>query len=341
MTSDCDSPFCGFDDTSKTHSSKAVDSDSSLSSDEDFHDASCAVATSEIPLKDALSGADCNEWMQAVCEEFRSLISNNTWELMNKPTGAKIIGRKTFLRNKYDGDGKMIRRKARVVAQGSSQRPGVEFEETFAPVTRIESLRMLAALAVQFDLEISQLDIVTAYFNGNIDAEIYMKTPALREEYLAEMGRTEKDSHLKSKIENMIETLSQGEKMCKLRKALYGLRQAGRLSHAKFSHTLMEIGMHPTNADPCVYVDSSPNERTYLLLYVDDILIASNPKRVKEIRERLGKDFEVKEIGKVNYCLGIEVHQSSGKFPLSQRGFVQRILTRFGMVDCKLVRTPI
>ena len=208
-TSDRDSPFRGFEDLNKLHSNKAVDSDSSLSSDDDFRDASCAVATSEIPLKDALSGADRNEWMQAVCEEFRSLISNDTWELTNKPKGAKIIGCRTILRNKYDGDGKMIRRKARVVAQGFSQRPGVDFEETFAPVARIESLRMLAALAVQFDLEISQLDIVTAYLNGDIDAEIYMKTPALLEECLAEMGRTEKDSHLKSKIEKMIKTLSQ------------------------------------------------------------------------------------------------------------------------------------
>ena len=168
-----------------------------------------------------------------------------------------------------------------------------------------------------------------------------MRTPALLEECLAVMGRTEKDSHLKSKIEKMIKTLSQGEKVCKLRKALYGLRQAGRLWHAKISHTLMKIGMHPTNADPCVYVNSSPNERTYLLLYVDDILIASrNPKRVKEIKERLGREFEVKDIEKVNYCLGIEVHQSSGKVILSQRGFVKRILSRFGMVDCKPVRTP-
>ena len=157
---------------------------------------------------------------------------------------------------------------------------------------------------------------------------------------LSRNGAHREDSHLKSKIGNMIETLSQGEEVCKLRKALYGLRQAGRLWHAKISHMLMEIGMDPANADPCVHVGSSPNECMYFLLYVDDILIGSrNPKRDKEIKERLGKEFEVNDIGKVNYCLGIEVHQSSRKVTLSQRRFMKRILTRFGMVDCKPVRT--
>ena len=334
--SEDDSPLRGFEALSRRGGDQVDSSD-----DDDFHDASCVIATAEIPLTTALSGAERDDWMRAICDEFRSLISNGTWELIDKPKDAKIVGCRTVLRIKHDADGSPIRRKARVVSQGFSQRPGVDYAETFAPVARIESLRMLAAIAVKSNLEIHQLDIVTAYLNGDIDTNIYMRTPALLQECLAELARTEKEPSMLSKVTSMLKALVEGEKVCKLRKALYGLRQAGRQWHTKIDSALKEVGMHPTNGDPCVYVDRSRDEVTYLLLYVDDILIASrNPARVNEIKSFLSSRFDVKDIGKVSYCLGIEVEQTLGKITLSQRGFVRRILERFGMTDCKPVGTP-
>ena len=342
VTSDDDESFHGFE---PEDNARALDRDreTTSDSDEEFRDAvSCGMATTEIPLKDALSGTNRAEWTRAIHEEIRSLIKNDTWELTEKLTDAKLIGCRTVLRNKCDADGLLVRRKARVVAQGFSQRPGVDFEETFAPVARMESLRMLVAISARLGLQISQLDIVTAYLNGDIDAEVYMKPPDLLRECLMEMACDNEDAALSSKAKRMISTFQNGNVVCKLRKAIYGLRQAGRQWYAKIDSTLREIGLIPTHSDPCVYVDNAVREPTDLLLYVDDIVIASrNTARVREIKNKLKSKFLVKDMGAVSYCLGIEVRQTRDNITLSQQGFIKKILSRFGMTECKPVGTPI
>jgi len=147
----------------------------------------------------------------------------------------------------------LVRRKARVVAKGYSQRPGIDFHDTFAPVARLESLRILIAISAERGMTISQLDITSAYLHGDIDATVYIEVPELFECMLTRMIQSEPTEKLQNKAQFMLSQLHQGRNVCLLRKALYGLRQSGRRWYLKSYEVLKTIGLTPTNADPCVY----------------------------------------------------------------------------------------
>ena len=312
----------------------------SAEDDVEWHDAEIAMSASEINFSQAISGPDSEDWKDAIYSEIRCLVANDTWSIVEKPVNANIIGCRTVLRNKYKPDGSLERRKARIVARGFAQRPGIDFQDTFAPVARLESLRLLMALAVRFNMNVSQLDITTAYLNGKIDTEIYMGIPELLEEMLRRIVREEKDVQLVKKAKSMLDKLRGGPKVCKLVKALYGLRQAGRQWHAELNGTLQKIGLVPTNADPCVYVDK--NGGTFILVYVDDIRIISNDRaRERQIKEKLSESFDVKDLGEAEYCLGIEIHRDGDRLCISQSGYIRDILRKFGMDSCKAVNTPL
>lgn len=129
-----------------------------------------------------------NEWLDAVQSEVKSLIINDTFDVVSRPQNGKVIKCRTVLKNKFDANGVLKRRKARIVAKGCAQRPGIDFSGTFAPVARLSSLRLLMALAAKFDLTISQLDIETAYLNGNIDTDLYMELPDFLQNTLERMA---------------------------------------------------------------------------------------------------------------------------------------------------------
>ena len=301
-----------------------------------------AMNAVEIPLQEAVNGPNRGEWMEAMYSEVKSLVDNDTWDLVDRPANAKVIGCRTVLRNKHNPDGTICRRKARVVAQGFSQRPGMEFTETFAPVARLDSFRMLMALSVKMDMKIDQIDITTAYLNGDIDKEIYMTQPKYLAEFLTEMISREHDEALVRKAKSMFSQLQSGDKVCRLRKALYGLRQAGRQWHATLDKTLKSIGLFPSESDPCMYIDRESKDPTYLLVYVDDMLIASrNATRITEIKQKLSSAFTVKDIGQARYCLGLEIERSQHGISICQRGYIQEVLQKFGMSESKVVRTPI
>lgn len=234
----------------------------------------------------------------------------------------------------------MERKKARVVAQGFTQRPGIDFHETFAPVARLSFLRVLVALASKHDLRISQLDVTTAYLNGKIDTDIYMAKPTFLDEMLERIIREEKDVNIIKKTKKMLKDLQGNSKICKMQRAIYGLQQAGRQWFAEINRTLKDIGLTPTNADPCVYVDKE--ELTFVLIYVDDILIVyKNKNKEKFIKSKLSEAFEIKDLGPAKFCLGIEIRQEEDTICLSQSGYIRDILQRFGMQDSKPVNTPL
>ena len=192
----------------------------------------------EIPFKEAIVGLDQDKWKNAIYSEIKSLIENNTLEIVEKPVEAKVLGCRTVLRNKYGPDGSLERRKARVVAQGFAQRPNIDFADTFAPVARLSSFRMLIALSVEYIMRIEQLDVTSAFLYGEIDTEIYMKQPELLNEMLQRITREEKDALLVEKARITLTDLSGNNKVCKLKKGLYGLRQAGRQWNAKLHSVL-------------------------------------------------------------------------------------------------------
>jgi len=240
-------------DQKKTSIPEAIE----ISSDEDTgsHESMFAFLASEIPLSQAISGPDAVEWKDAIYDEVKSLVTNDTWELVERPGNANIVGCRIVLRNKYDADGRLDKRKARIVARGFSQRPGIDFHDTFAPVARLSSLRLLIALSAERKMSISQLDIASAYLHGNMDVDVYMEVPELLEEMLMRISKDESAKKLKYKAINMLTHFRQGRRVCLLRKALYGLRQAGRQWHSKLKESLKDIGLTSTNADSCVYTN--------------------------------------------------------------------------------------
>jgi hypothetical protein len=202
------------------------------------------MAASEIPFSEAIHGADKDEWKDAILSEIKTLVINDTWDVVDK----------------YAADGTLDRRKARVVAKGFTQRPGIDFHDMFAPVARLSSLRLLVALAAKYNLKISQLDVTSAYLNGKIDTKVFMEKPALLKEMLQRIIDEEEDDHiLVKKARVMLRDLQGENKICKLRKALYGLRQAGRQWNYEIDKTMKRAGLVPTNAGPCVYVDNNIN----------------------------------------------------------------------------------
>uniref|UniRef100_A0A2N9J933 Uncharacterized protein n=1 Tax=Fagus sylvatica TaxID=28930 RepID=A0A2N9J933_FAGSY len=205
----------------------------------------------------------------------------------NKQTvkqGRKPVGCKWVLRKKYKADGSLDKYKARLVAKGFTQQPGVDFVDTYSPVAKFALVRIIMVVAARLDLELHQLDVKTAFLNGDLKEEIYMD---------------QSDGfHIKD----------QEGKVCRLKKSLYGLKQSSRQWYLKFHQAILDIGYEMSHLDHCVYVWRDKEKLALLSLYVDDILLASNsPDMMKETKFCLGSKFEMKDIGPVNYFLGIRI----------------------------------
>lgn len=296
----------------------------------------------EVPTAQAISGADSSAWQKAMASEVRSLIENNIWEIIDRPIDKRIIGSRFVLRNKYDSSGAVERRKARVVARGFSQRPGVDFRETFAPVARLSSIRAAIATAVQRDMKIEQLDIATAYLNGKIEDEIFMEPPEYFEDILEYITRRKRESScIRKAAERMLDKLNDGDVVCRLNKALYGLRQAGRAWHSTLDQKLHGAGAIPSTADPCVYHVKGDKGESIIIAYVDDILIMSREdEEIKRLKSHLSVRFEVKDLGTVKRCLGLEFSRKKDAVTISQKGYLLDVLNKFGMSECRPVATP-
>lgn len=297
---------------------------------------------SEIPFDEAVKGPNANEWHEAIMAEIKSLLKNDTWILVDPPEGAKVIGCRMVLRDKLNPDGTLERRKARLVAQGFSQMYGVHYSNTFAPVARMGSIRLMMSLAAKYGMDVRQFDITTAYLNGDVEETIYMRTPKDLEKVLQSIASSQGDDTLKKKAKDMLGELRKGKKTCLLKKSLYGLKQAGRNWYEKLSKTLEDFGAKPTASDPCLFQMGSGEDVTMIAVYVDDILVVSrNEELVSKLGKFLGEHFEIRDIGPAQYFLGIEVVQNEGLIAMYQRGYIQELLQRFGMSNCNPVVTPL
>lgn len=222
--------------------------------------------------------------------EVTSLIRNKTWRLVERPTNRKVIGSRFVLRNKYNSAGEVDKRKARVVARGFTQKPGVDFHDTFAPVARLSSIRTAVAVAVQRNMKIEQVDITTAYLNGTVEEEIFMEPPDHIEEILELIVSTKRgENDIKKEAEEMLKVMRNSDVVCHLQKALYGLRQAGRAWHSRLDKELRAYGAVPSNADPCVYCYGPDDSKSFVIVYVDDmILMSQSEAEINKMRKYLG-----------------------------------------------------
>lgn len=302
------------------------------------------VGVAEVAICDALESEDCEEWKDAIESEVLSLVKNDTWDIVQREDNQRIIGCRLVLTNKHGPDGNVEKRKARLVAKGYSQRFGVDYHQTFAPVARLESLRILLALAVQFGWKIWQFDVVTAYLNGYLEEELYMKVPDLLEEMLKRIiPKLSDEPDVKARAMTMLKSLSDGGDTCRLKRALYGLRQAGRQWYTRLSEKLTSLGLTPVANEPCLFCSDKDSEGdvVLLLIYVDDILVASRDiGQMTKIKQSLMEDFKVKDLGLAEYCLGLEIAQGDGQIELSQTGYILGLLKQYNMDKCNPVATP-
>lgn len=185
--------------------------------------------------------------------EIRSIIRNDTWVITDRPKDHKVIDSRVVFRNKYKhDDGTLDRRKARLVAKGFVQRPGINFNETFALMIRLSSIRTMAALAAENDMRLRQFDITTAYLNGKISENIFMEIPRYTASILERIASTKTTKiSLGKKAKKMLEEIKKGDKVCLLRKALYGLKQTGRCWNEKIDHEISKFGGKKTRIHGC------------------------------------------------------------------------------------------
>lgn len=251
-------------------------------------------------------------------EELNSLYENKTWDIVPTPKGKNIVDCKWVFSIKNDSNGNLTKHKARLVAKGFSQKYLLDYDETFAPVTRITTFRLLLAFAVQNNLLVHQMDVKTAFLNGSLNDEIYMKIPE---------GVNEKENHV-----------------CKLNKALYGLKQSARCWFEQFEKILRQHKFQHSDADKCLFtLDNGHITRNiYVILYVDDVIIvAYNIDTIKSFKQYLSKQFEMKDMGEAQFFLGIKIERNNSTITLNQTTYLQSVLKRFGMSDCNHVSTPL
>lgn len=274
----------------------------------------CLLNNSLIPetVEQALSSPYAEEWKKAMDDEYESLLSNETWTLAELPSGKKALPSKWVFATKTDNSGNIVRFKARLVVKGCAQKRGIDYDEVYSPVVRYTSIRYLCALAAKYNLQIDQMDAVSAFLQGTIDTDIYMLQPEMYEN---------------------------GTQVCHLRKSIYGLKQASRLWNIKLRDVLKELGIKQSKTDSCVYYDIE--KKIYIAIWVDDLMIFCLQNETKnELKENLKQKLNVKDLGKASQCVGLNITRSEDAVMLDQEKYIREMLTRFNMSDCKPVRTP-
>ncbi|KAF5768198.1 putative RNA-directed DNA polymerase [Helianthus annuus] len=257
-----------------------------------------------------------DKWVNAMNSEMEALYRNNTWVLVDLPKGRKPIGCKWVFKVKYKANGEIERYKARLVAKGFNQREGLDFGETFSPVVKMTTVRIVLKLAVNNNWPLYQMDVNNAFLYGMLSEDVYMTQP---------QGYSSKDN-----------------KVCKLVKSLYGLKQAPRQWNEKLTSVLTSMGFVQSICDYSLFVLSKQGVFVILLVYVDDIVITGNDKSaIENVKSSLRENFHIKDLGLLRYFLGIEVLYSDGCICLSQRKYCLELLNEFGYLGCKPVTTPI
>jgi hypothetical protein len=244
-------------------------------------------------------------------EEYRSLMENNTWDLVPLPKGRKIFICKWFYITKYASDGSVERHKARLVSKGFSQVEGIDYNENFAPIAKMNSIHLILSLATSHKWEVHQMDVKSTFLHGYLQEEIYMEQPP---DYV------QNDFSL----------------VCCLKKSLYGLKQAPRDWYAKMDSFLIATGFSRCHSNPNVYTKTVESHLIILFLYVDDlILTGSDSKLFNNVKTSLKKKFEMTDLGFLHYFLGLQVLQTNEGIFLSQSKYACDLFRHFHMDDCK------
>jgi hypothetical protein len=271
-------------------------------------------------FEETMRSVHSSEWLEAMKDEMKSMSTNDVWDLEEIPKGAKTVGCKWVYKTKCDSKGNIEIYKARLVAKGFMQREGIDYNEIFSPISCKDSFRIIMALVAHYNLELHQMEVKTALLNGDLYENVYMAQP--------------KDFVVDGK-----------EKMgCRLKKSIYGLKQASRQWYLKFDETVRKFGFKENKEDNCIYAKFKNGKFIFLILYVDDILLASSDiDLLLETKKFLSLKFDMKDLGEASFVLGIEIHRerSKGVLGLSQKAYLEKVLKKYGMHASKPTPAPI
>lgn len=279
---------------------------------------STVPASEEIVFSEALEGPDREQWKQAMADELQSFEDSDAWQLVDHPGDVTIVKCRWVLNKKYDFENN-VRYRARLVAKGFSQKPGVDYTDTFSPVVRHSTLRLLFALSVQMKMSITHLDVTTAFLNGFLKENIYMSLPE---------GFVNKS----------------GGKVLKLNKAIYGLKQSSLAWYERVKEVLSRLDFKNSQYEPCLFTKITGKIKVIVALYVDDFLIFSNNDfETNKLKSVLGSEFKLKDLGPVRQYLGMRINLDKNKnvITVDQQQYIEQLVSKFQMSDCKTQSTPI
>ncbi|CAJ2672156.1 unnamed protein product [Trifolium pratense] len=275
--------------------------------------------TSISPLPTNPIGAlNDHNWKLAMQDEYNALIENKTWELVPRPSNANIIRSMWIFRHKKNLDGSFERYKARLVGNGANQQTGIDCGETFSPVVKPATIRTVLSVAISKSWCLHQLDVKNAFLHGNLDETVHMhQPPGFRHPQFP-------------------------DHVCLLKKSLYGLKQASRAWYQRFTDYVATMGFSHSMSDHSLFIYHHDNDIAYILLYVDDIILAASSNTLrKSIMAQLSSEFAMKDLGPLSYFLGISVNRHSKGLFLSQKKYAEEIIERAGMSSCKPSPTPV
>lgn len=283
---------------------------------DDYHVYSASSDFEPKSYTEAIRCPDKDKWIHAMNQELEAINQSQAWDLVDLPESRTAVGSKWVFKRKQDQEGNTIQYKARLVAQGYSQKYGEDYDEVFAPVTRSSTFRLLLSVSGRRKLQVKQIDIKTAFLNGELQEEIYLKQPP------------------GFKINNQV---------YKLKKSLYGLKQAARVWNKTIHQVLVNDNFVQSQADKCLYIKKFNSKECYLILHVDDILIAGSDKEIiDQTYFNLAKHFEVKDLGTIKYYLGISVSRDQdGNFYIDQESYIKKIAEEAGLQNAKPSKYPL
>ena len=257
------------------------------------------------------------EWRTAMHEEFNALQAQGTWSLVPRLPSMNVVGCKWVFRIKYNPDGTIARHKARLVAKGYHQVQGFDFDETFSPVVKKPTIRIILALAAQYNWSLTQLDVKNAFLHGILQETVYMTQPTGFQDRTC-------PNHV-----------------CLLHKSLYGLKHAPRAWFERFTSYLFTLGFVASTADPSLFIRSVGSSLTYLLLYVDDIIVTGpDYLYISVLKNQLALEFKISDLGPLKYFLGLEIQSSIDGIFVNQAKYLNDLLHTSGMTSAKSCITP-
>ncbi|GJY30578.1 retrovirus-related pol polyprotein from transposon TNT 1-94 [Tanacetum coccineum] len=275
----------------------------------------CFIST--IEPKNVNEALGDESWIVAMQEELNQFIANDVWELVPQPKNMTVIGTKWVFRNKLDENGIVSRNKARLVAQGYNQQEGIDYDETYAPVARLESIRILLAYACALDFKLFQMDVKSAFLNGFINEEVYVAQPPGFIDF-------EKPNHV-----------------YKLKKALYGLKQAPKAWYDRLKAFLIKHEYKMGMVDNTLFTKKKSSNLIIVQIYVDDIIFGSTCQDMcDDFAKIMHDEFEMSMMGELNFFLGLQIKQMEDGIFFNQSKYIKEMLKKFGLEDSKPMKTP-